>query len=53
MSSLKEWSGIGTGCPVRWWPYPCGGRGVQELCRCDTEGCGLVSMMGMFDNFTA
>ena len=43
ISSLKEWSGIGTGRPGRWWgPHS---AGVQKVCRCGTSEYGLVGMM--------
>jgi len=40
---LKEWSGIGTGCPGRWWSHHPGG--VQKTCRCGTSGRGLAGMV--------
>jgi len=40
---LKEWSGIGTGCPGRCGvPIP---GGVQKTCRCGTLGHGLADMV--------
>jgi len=43
ISSLKEWSGIGTGCPGGGGvPIP---GGVQETCRCGTSEHGLVGMV--------
>ena len=43
ISLLKEWSGIGTGCPGKWWVTIPGG--VQKTCRCDTSRHGLAGMV--------
>ena len=40
ISLLKEWSGIGTGCPGQWWRHHPGG--VQKKCRRGTSAHGLV-----------
>jgi len=40
---LKEWSGIGTGCPGKWLshcPWRC-----SKTCRCGTSGRGLSGMV--------
>lgn len=38
------WSGAVMGCPETWWVTVPGG--APELCRCGTEGCGLVGNIG-------
>ena len=43
LTLLKEWSGIGTDCPGKWWsrhPWR-----VQKTHRCGTSGHGLVGMV--------
>ena len=43
ISLLKEWSGIGTGCPGKWWshhPWRC-----SKMCRYGTLGHGLAGMV--------
>jgi len=43
ISLLKEWSGIGPGCPgQQWGPHP---GGVRRTCRCGTLGRGLAGMV--------
>jgi len=44
VSSPKEWSSTGTGCPGRWWSHRRGS--VQEMFRCCADGCGLVENIG-------
>ena len=39
ISLLKEWSGLGPGCPGSGVPIP---GGVQKTCRCGTWGYGLA-----------
>lgn len=40
----KEWWGIGTVCPRRWWSHS---GGVPEMCRCGIKWHGLVVMVVM------
>ena len=44
---LKEWSGIGSGCPGKWWslhPWRC------SMCRYGTSGHGGVGLMVGLDD---
>ena len=43
MSFLKEWAGVGTGCPGSWLSHHPGG--VQKTCRCGTSEQGLVGLV--------